>query len=71
MGFSAEIPINPDRLYYADNSVPSVESIKLMTSSEAKMGQNGRRSKCTTFLKKLSALSGLESNYNLYRLQSY
>ena len=36
--------------YYADNSVPSFESIKLNTIFEAKMEQNGRRSKCATFL---------------------
>ena len=35
--------------YYAYNSVPSVESIKLMAIIEAKLGQNGRRSKCATF----------------------
>ena len=32
--------------YYAFKSVPSVESIKLMTLIKAKMGQNGRGSKC-------------------------
>ena len=51
---------------YAYKSVPSVESIKLTTIIEAKIGQNGRRSKCAT----LFALSGLELNYDLYRLQS-
>ena len=35
--------------YYAYNSVPSVESIKLITILFGKMGQNGRRSKCATF----------------------
>ena len=34
--------------YYATNSVLSVESIKLMTIIEAKMGQNGKRSKYAT-----------------------
>ena len=35
--------------YYAYNySMPSVESTKLFTIIEAKMGQNGRRSKCAT-----------------------
>ena len=52
--------------YYTFKSVPSVESIKLMTIIEAKIGQNGR-SKVAT----LSALSGLQSNYDFYRLQSY
>ena len=35
--------------YYAYNNVPGVESIKLMTIIRAKMGQNGRMSKCATF----------------------
>ena len=35
--------------YHAYNSVSSVESVKLLTIIEAKMGQNGRRSKCATF----------------------
>ena len=37
-----------------------------MAIIEAKVGQNGRRSKCAT----LFALSGHESNYDLYRSQS-
>ena len=64
-GFSAVIPINRDRID-AYKSVPSVESIQLMTIIEAKTGQNGRMSKCAT----LFACLGVESNYNLYRLQS-
>ena len=35
--------------YYAYNSVPSVENIKLMTIIFGKMGQNVRRSKCAAF----------------------
>ena len=35
--------------YYAHNSVPSVESIKLLEIIEAKVGQNGTRSKLATF----------------------
>ena len=38
-----------------------------MAIIEAKIGQNGIRSKYAT----LFALSGLESNYDFYRLQSY
>ena len=52
MGFSAEIPIGRDRIldiYYTG----FVEIIKLLTIIEAKMGQNGKRSKFYT-------LSGLE-----------
>ena len=52
--------------YYAYISVPSVESIKLMTIIEAKKGQFGRRPKCAT----LFALSGLKSNYDVCGLQS-
>ena len=43
------------------------ERIKLMTIIDAKIEQNGIRSKCAT----LFALSGLALNYDLYRLQSY
>ena len=35
--------------YCAYKIVPSVENIKLLTIIEAKIGQNGRRSKCATF----------------------
>ena len=45
--------------YYAYNSVPSIESIKLLTIIEAKMGQNGIKSKSAIFIK-LSVLSGLK-----------
>ena len=48
-GFRAEIPINRDRVFRILYCRPRVESIKLMTIIEAKMGQNGRRSKCATF----------------------
>ena len=48
--------------YYACNSVPSVESMKLIKIIEAKKGQNSRRSQ---LLIRLSALKGLESNYDL------
>ena len=41
-----------------------------MTIIEAKIGQNGRNSKGATFLK-VFALSGLKSNDDLYRLESY
>ena len=44
-------------VYYACNSVPSVESRMLLTIIEAKMVQIGRRSKCATFL----------NNYLCYR----
>ena len=44
--FSDETPINRDKIL---SSVPSVESIKQMTIIEAKMRQNGKRSKCATF----------------------
>ena len=53
--------------YYSYNSVPSIERIKLMTIIEAEIGQNGRKQKYAA----LSALSGLELTYDLYRLQSY
>ena len=36
-GFSAEIPIKRDRTLCKNNSVLSVESVKLMTTIEAKM----------------------------------
>ena len=42
------------------NSVPSVESIQLMTIIEAKMRKNEKTSKYANFIR-LSALSGLES----------
>ena len=64
-GFYATLPATLDN---ACNCVPSVESIKLMTIVEAKMGQNGRRLKCAQLFNKSSALSGLKSNNNLYRL---
>ena len=51
---------------YGYKSVPSVENIKLTTIIEAITGQNGRGLKCAT----LCELSGLESNYDLHRLQS-
>ena len=35
--------------YFAYDSSPSVESIKLIMTIEAKMGQHGFRSKCATF----------------------
>ena len=41
-----------------------------MTIVEAKMGQNGKRSKAQLLIE-LFTLSGLESNTGLYRLQSY
>ena len=63
-GLALKFPLTETE-YYAYKSASSVESIKLMTIIEAKFGQNGRRSKCAT----LFALSGLESNYDLYRLQ--
>ena len=46
-----EMPINRDRIIWILNIIlwPSVKSIRLMTIIEAKMGQNGRRSKCSTF----------------------
>ena len=47
----------------------SCESVKLMTIIEAKMGQTEEGKKPQLFIK-LFALSGLSSNYNLYRLQS-
>ena len=59
--------------YYAYSSVINVKSIKHLTIIKAKMGQNGRRFKCTQLFMKLSVvyvLPGLESNYGLYRLQS-
>ena len=34
-----KLPLNATE-YYANNSVPSVESIKLLAIIEAKMGQN-------------------------------
>ena len=41
--FSAEIPINRDRIVCnAYNNMPNVECIKLMAIIEANMGQNGR-----------------------------
>ena len=49
------------------NCVPSVESITLMPIIEAKMGQTLRVSKCATFIR-LSALLGLESNYDLHAI---
>ena len=45
MGSSAEIPLTATECY-AYESVSSVESIMLKTIIEAKIGQNGRRSKC-------------------------
>ena len=57
--------------YYAYSSVTNVKSIKHLTIIKAKMGQNGRRFKCTTFYEIICGiLPGLESNYGLYRLQS-
>ena len=58
--FFSEIPIFRDRILCVCiyKSVPSVESVKLMTIIVAKKGPN--------FGIKLSALSGLESNYDLY-----
>ena len=35
--------------YYYYKSVPSIDSIKLMTNNDAKMGQNGESSDCATF----------------------
>ena len=54
---------------YAYNSVPSVGSIKLMTIFVAKMGQNGRKQNAQLFLK-LTALSGIKSNFDLNKLLS-
>ena len=47
--FSIQILINRDRNSMHINSVPSVKRITLMTKFFAKMGPNGRRSKCITF----------------------
>ena len=46
-----KLPLIATEYYYAYNSLPSVEleSVKLWTIIEAKMGQNGRKSKDPTF----------------------
>ena len=41
--------------------------MQIISIIEDKIGHNGRRSKCAT----LFALSGLEKNYDLYRLKTY
>ena len=67
--FSVEIPIKATD-YYTSDSVPSVESIKLMTIIFGKLGkmEEGKNSKL--FIKSF-VLSVLESNYNSYRLQPF
>ena len=44
-----EIPINRDRILLLQ-VCPSIDSIKLMTYHEAKMGQNGESSECANFV---------------------
>ena len=56
--FSALTFLYTKRVYHAYNCMPRVESIKLATIIRAKMG-------C------LSALLGLELNYDFYQLQSH
>ena len=65
-----KLPLNATDCY-AYNSVPSAESLKLITIAFRKMGQNGKGQNAQLFIKLFVALSGLGSNYNLYRLQSY
>ena len=52
-------PPNQTNIMHITYSVPSVESLKLLTIIEAEMDQNGKRSNCVFI--KLSAISGLES----------
>ena len=42
-------PVGKFRFVFNNNSVLSVESIKILPIIEAKMGQNRRRSKCAIF----------------------
>ena len=67
--FSAEIPNNRDRTVCI-TCVPNAESITLMTIIEEKMDKTEEGQNAQLFIK-LFALSGLESDYNLYKLQSY
>ena len=54
-------------LYPRQNCMPSIESKKLLTIIEGKMVQRRRKE---LFIK-LFGLSGLESNYDLYRYRSF
>ena len=58
-------------LYFQSWAVPSVESIKLLTISEVKIGHLTKEGQNAQLIIKLSVISGLYSNYDLNRLQSY
>ena len=55
--------------YVAYKSVPSVESIKLITIMKQEWDKTEEVQNAQLFIK-LFSLSGLDSNYDLYRLQS-
>ena len=44
-----KVPLNPTNIMHITYSVPSVESLKLLTIIEAEMDQNGKRSNYSTF----------------------
>ena len=51
--------------------MPSVESIQVLTIKLKQKWNKKEKGQNSQLFIKFFALSGLESNYNLYRLQSY